>query len=193
LIDRKLSAPTSRASHRAAVLLLAIGLVAGASARAADSDDGFRPLTMAQRTAMFGSDIVMRALALLGVPYRWGGDDAVHGFDCSGFVRRVFADLFNLDLPHRSDQIHREGRPVSRDQLEAGDLVFFNTMRQPFSHVAIYIGDGRFVHAPGRGGQVRIDALDEPYWRQRFSGARRLVEAAATPAAAGDTVSRAGP
>lgn len=142
-------------------------------------DDSDARASIAERTANIGSDIVFRALALLGVPYHYGGDDALHGFDCSGLVRRVFADLLNWDLPHRSDQLVREGRPVAVSELEAGDLLFFNTRRHPFSHVAIYIGDGRFVHAPGRGTMVRIDGLDEPYWQHHFNGARRLLSAPA--------------
>ena len=119
---------------------------------------------------------MLRALALLGVPYRYGGDDPAQGLDCSGLVRRVYGDLLDLDLPHRAALLVREGRAVARAQLAAGDLLFFNTRRGRDSHVAIYIGDGRFVHAPGRGGMVRVDVLDDAYWLRHFAGARRLLD-----------------
>jgi len=176
--------PRRTATTLFAALVMGMSGAAWGDPRASDELSLERPYAIVQHAADVGTDVVIYALGLLGVPYHWGGDVVAHGFDCSGLVRRVFADILNLDLPHRSDLIYRAGRPVARDELEAGDLVFFNTMRQPFSHVAIYIGDGRFVHAPGRGSQVRIDELDEPYWRKRFSGARRLIEAGATAAVA---------
>ena len=80
-------------------------------------------------------------------------------------------------MPRRTEDIGKVGEPITRSQLEPGDLVFFNTLSRAYSHVAIYIGDGRFLHAPARGGRVRIEALDDRYWRARFDGARRLVDA----------------
>jgi cell wall-associated NlpC family hydrolase len=122
------------------------------------------------------SDIVMHALSLLGTPYRYGGASPEIGFDCSGLVRHVFASVLNQDLPRRAEEISGVGAPVARADLQPGDLVFFNTLRRAFSHVAIYIGGGRFVHAPARNGHVRIEGLDDRYWAARFNGARRLVE-----------------
>lgn len=141
--------------------------------------------------ALIGADVAVRALAHLGVPYRYGGDDPSRGFDCSGLVRYVFLDALGLELPRRSHEIVRSGFAVERERLQPGDLVFFNTLGRAFSHVGIYIGDGRFVHAPARRGQVRVDGLDEPYWAARFNGARRLApdgdSSAAAPASqAGD-------
>lgn len=145
-----------------------------------------RAQTGDERGAFIGADIALRALAYLGVPYRYGGDDPSRGFDCSGLVRHVFRDALGVELPRRSDEIGRAGRAVDRERLQPGDLVFFNTLGRAFSHVGIYIGDGRFVHAPARRGQVRVDALDERYWSARFDGARRFAPAAepvaATPA-----------
>jgi cell wall-associated NlpC family hydrolase len=132
------------------------------------------------------AEIVLQALALLGVPYRWGGTDPARGLDCSGLVRHVFKTVGAVDLPRRSEQMSRLGRRVARTDLRAGDLVFFNTLGHPFSHVAVYVGDGRFVHAPGRHRQVRVDALDERYWRDRFNGARRIDLMAAEPPAAAE-------
>jgi cell wall-associated NlpC family hydrolase len=132
-----------------------------------------------ERVAGARSDIVMQALSLLGTPYRYGGASPETGFDCSGLVRHVFASVLDHDLPRRSEEISRYGAPVARADLQPGDLVFFNTLRRAFSHVAIYIGEGRFIHAPARNGRVRIEGMDDRYWATRFNGARRLVDAAA--------------
>ena len=117
----------------------------------------------------------MRALALIGTPYRYGGEDPVRGFDCSGLVRHVYREGAGLDLPRRSEDMGRIGTAVARDALVPGDLVFFNTLGRPYSHVAIYIGDGRFVHAPTSNGVVRVEALDQRYWLSRYNGARRVA------------------
>jgi hypothetical protein len=124
-----------------------------------------------------GSEIVMRALALLGVPYRWGGSTPESGLDCSGFVRLVYQDALALSLPRRSDDMSRYGSAVAPHDLRPGDLVFFNTMRFAFSHVGIYIGDNQFVHAPSRGKSIRVENLGQNYWASRFDGARRLLTA----------------
>ncbi|MEP6608956.1 MAG: C40 family peptidase [Burkholderiaceae bacterium] len=123
------------------------------------------------------SDIVVRALTLLDTPYRYGGTTPQGGFDCSGLVRYVYNAVGAAELPRRSEDIGKVGDPISRSQLEPGDLVFFNTLARAYSHVAIYIGEGRFLHAPARGGKVRIEALDDRYWQARFDGARRLIDA----------------
>ncbi|HUL63735.1 MAG TPA: C40 family peptidase [Burkholderiaceae bacterium] len=119
-------------------------------------------------------EIIVQALALLGVPYRWGGNDPANGLDCSGFVRHIFKTAAALDLPRQSEQMSRVGHRVARSDLRAGDLLFFNTHGHANSHVALYLGDGRFVHAPSRNSQVRIDWLDARYWSDRFNGARRI-------------------
>jgi len=130
--------------------------------------------TRAQIVAGTAADLVISALSLLGVPYRYGGDDPANGLDCSGLVRLVARNTLGLELPRQSEQMSRAGRPVERGALLPGDLVFFDTLGRPNSHVGVYLGDGRFVHAPAHRGQVRIDAMARPYWRGRFSGARRL-------------------
>jgi len=121
------------------------------------------------------SDMVMSAMQFLGVPYRRGGNDEHSGFDCSGFTRHVFENSIGLVLPRRADEQARDSklRQVLRDELKPGDLVFFNTMRRAFSHVGIYVGDGKFIHSPSAGGKVRIEDLRQAYWSQRFNGARR--------------------
>lgn len=127
------------------------------------------------------ADTVVHAVALIGTPYRYGGSSPQMGFDCSGLVRYVFNAAHGMGLPRRSDEISRVGTPVERDELQPGDLVFFNTLKRAYSHVAIYLGDDRFVHAPADGGRVRVDRLGDRYWRVRYDGARRLPGAGAVP------------
>ncbi len=123
--------------------------------------------------------IVDRAHDLIGIRYRRSGDRPQTGFDCSGFVGYVFREGVGLILPRVSREISKTGTPISKDELKAGDLVFFNTMRHAFSHVGIYLGDHLFVHAPRTGAAVRIDDLQERYWVKRYSGARRMSESVA--------------
>lgn len=124
-----------------------------------------------------GSEVVMQALANVGKPYRWGGSDPKVGFDCSGLVAHVYADAVGMRLPRTSREMSRRGRRVARGQLAAGDLVFFNTSRRAYSHVGIYIGRDRFVHAPSSGSLVRVERMNNRYWAQRYNGARRLLGA----------------
>ncbi|MEJ2767430.1 C40 family peptidase [Mycetohabitans sp. B46] len=119
-------------------------------------------------------DVVVGALNMIGVRYRWGGDSPSSGLDCSGFVRYVFQDTLGLTLPRRAEEMSRVGEKVKMSELKPGDLVFFNTMRRTFSHVGIYIGDNKFVHSPSTGSTIRVDELDGGYWEKRFTGARRL-------------------
>ncbi len=121
------------------------------------------------------SELVMSSMNFLGVRYRRGGNDAEHGFDCSGFTRYVFEHSVGLVLPRRADQQARDASlaAVKKDELRPGDLVFFNTMRRAFSHVGIYVGEGKFIHAPRTGAQVRIEDMRTAYWSKRFNGARR--------------------
>jgi cell wall-associated NlpC family hydrolase len=124
------------------------------------------------------SDMVVSAMTFLGVPYRRGGNDA-DGFDCSGFTRHVFQNTLGLVLPRRADeQATAAGlQQVPREELKPGDLVFFNTLKRTFSHVGIYIGEGKFIHSPRTGGQVRVEDMRIAYWSQRYTGARRAPQA----------------
>ncbi|HSN40919.1 MAG TPA: C40 family peptidase [Burkholderiales bacterium] len=106
--------------------------------------------------------------------YKYGGDSPETGFDCSGFVHYVFNQAAGLVLPRNAHDISRVGEKITRDELEPGDLVFFNTLRRPFSHVGIYLGGHRFIHAPSRGGQVEIVNMTSRYWQKRYNGARRI-------------------
>lgn len=124
-----------------------------------------------------GSEIVQRALGHLGVRYRFGGTTPETGFDCSGFVRWVFRGVpAALELPRASYDMARFAAPdVAPGELAPGDLVFFRIRGNRVSHVGIYIGEAKFVHAPSRGGQVRVDQLDDRYWKRRYAGAKRVL------------------
>jgi cell wall-associated NlpC family hydrolase len=120
-------------------------------------------------------DVVVGALNMIGVRYRWGGDTPDSGLDCSGFVRYVFQDTLGMKLPRRAAEMSQVGERVKMSELKPGDLVFFNTMRRTISHVGIYIGDNKFVHSPSTGSTIRVDELDDGgYWEKRFRGARRI-------------------
>ncbi|MFL6694827.1 MAG: C40 family peptidase [Ramlibacter sp.] len=124
--------------------------------------------------------VAVYAQTLVGRPYRAGGSTPEQGFDCSGFVQHVFLASAHVDLPRRARDMAGRGKRVAARQLRPGDLVFFNTLGTPYSHVGIYVGDGQFAHAPSSGGRVRIVAMNQRYWSTRFSGARRLLGRAAT-------------
>lgn len=135
------------------------------------------PHTILQKLDRYTSgaqDVVRRAFGFMGVTYRRGGTSEETGFDCSGLVRRVFGDAFDLELPHNAKAIAKLGSPVTVPDLRPGDLVFFNTLRKTFSHVGIYVGNNLFLHAPSSGGGVRLDDLRERYWVKHFNGARRI-------------------
>ena len=119
-------------------------------------------------------ELVVQALSLIGIKYKWGGDDPATGVDCSGLVSHVFNEVAGIILPRDSRSMSKVGAVVEKDELQPGDLVFFNTLRHPFSHVGIYIGGDRFVHAPRRGREVEISELRDRYWQKRFNGARRV-------------------
>lgn len=117
-----------------------------------------------------------QAMTLLGVPYKRGGSGAETGFDCSGFVRHLYETSIGRLLPRRADEQAAVTDKIDRTDLNPGDLVFFNTMRRTFSHVGIYIGDGKFIHSPSAGKSVRVDDLRAAYWTKRFTGARRVQD-----------------
>lgn len=119
---------------------------------------------------------VLRALDLLGTPYRMGGRRPETGLDCSGLVRYVYKQTHDIDLPHNARDISQQGEPVEPSELKPGDLVFFNTLGRPFSHVGIYKGDGKFVHASSRRDRkVTVSDMGNRYWAARFDGARRIT------------------
>ncbi len=127
------------------------------------------------------SSLVINAMAFLDVPYRYGGNSAETGFDCSGFVRAVYEQSLGKILPRRSDEQAAATQTIERNDLKPGDLVFFNTMRRAFSHVGIYVGEGKFIHSPRSGAQVRVEDMRMAYWNKRFNGARRVQTADKAP------------
>lgn len=121
-------------------------------------------------------DIPIYAVSLVGSPYRLGGTSPETGLDCSGFVGHVFRQTAGVVLPRDSRAISEVARPLAKAELQPGDLVFFNTLNRAFSHVGIYVGDDRFVHAASsRTGSVMVSNLNDRYWRERFDGARRVL------------------
>ena len=164
------------------VLLLALTQIAQAAPGANDPE----PTVGTERTLLLKldsvrhgvvdrtSDLVVTAMGFLGVPYRRGGNSAETGFDCSGLVRTIYGQTIGLMLPRRADQQAAATQSIDKKELQPGDLVFFNTMRRAFSHVGIYVGDGKFIHAPRSGAQVRVEDMQASYWQRRFDGARRV-------------------
>ena len=126
------------------------------------------------------SELVVNAMGFLGVPYKRGGNTAETGFDCSGFVRAIYAQSIGLILPRRAEQQAAATENIEKSELKPGDLVFFNTLKRTFSHVGIYVGEGRFIHSPKPGAEVRVESMRVDYWATRFDGARRVQ--ASTPA-----------
>jgi cell wall-associated NlpC family hydrolase len=121
-------------------------------------------------------DVPIYAVSLIGTPYRLGGISLETGLDCSGFVDHVFRQTLGIRLPHDSHAISETTQPLTQDELQPGDLVFFNTLNRAFSHVGIYLGDDRFVHATSsRTGSVMVSRLSDRYWREHYDGARRVV------------------
>jgi cell wall-associated NlpC family hydrolase len=123
------------------------------------------------------SGLVFTAMGFLGVPYRRGGNTVETGFDCSGFVRAIYKQTVGLILPRKAEQQAAATETIDRADLQPGDLVFFNTMRRAFSHVGIYIGEGKFIHSPKPGSEVRVEDMGLSYWARRFDGARRVQTA----------------
>ena len=164
----------------AAVVLATLLMTATIPARAGDETGG-AIATTAAAAASVGSgyldrarELAIQALALIGVNYKYGGNAPDGGFDCSGLVSHVFREVTGLVLPRDSQAMSKVGDKINKTELQPGDLVFFNTRRHPFSHVGIYIGEQRFVHAPSGGREVEISDLHSDYWQKRYNGARRV-------------------
>lgn len=135
--------------------------------------------TIAQALPMVsakGNELVFFALGLIDTGYRFGGKNPEAGFDCSGMVSYIYRQALGLQVVGSAAEIARNSRPVELGMLRPGDLVFFNTRRQPYSHVGIYIGDERFVHAPSTNGRVRIDRLSDRYYAEHYEAARTLLD-----------------
>lgn len=139
----------------------------------ASGPDAFQNEPMA---SVAGRDVAMYALMLLRTGYRFGGKNPDAGLDCSGMVSYVYREAAGVSLQGNAAKLAQEGRPIERNRLRAGDLVFFNTLGRPFSHVGIYLGRGQFIHAPNSRGHVRVDHLTNRYYAERFEMARTLLD-----------------
>ncbi|MFW0757083.1 C40 family peptidase [Pseudomonas sp. H11T01] len=129
-----------------------------------------------QMAAKQSSNVLSRAVNVLGTPYRWGGSSPSKGFDCSGLVKYAFTDVDAADLPRTSNAMASgHGQKVDRKDLKPGDLIFFNIKSHKVNHVAIYLGNDRFIHAPRRGKAVSIDTLKKPYWESHYVVAKRVL------------------
>ena len=167
-------------------ILLALTLATGSlTAQAGPQDDMERFLAerglvqrmgdAISRAGDTASHLVSTAMGAIGIPYRMGGNSAETGFDCSGFVRAMVKDTIGLLLPRRAEEQAAATEQIKKAELQPGDLVFFNTMRRSFSHVGIYVGDGKFIHSPRTGSHVRVESMNVSYWQSRFDGARRVL------------------
>ncbi len=177
------------ATRRILVALLTAALVGGCSTRPTPGIGASTPSSVAASpqvpaSAYFSlddrqhaSELVLVALGLLGTGYTFGGRNPEAGLDCSGMVSYIVEQVSGRTLPHNAARIAEITRPIAVSQLQPGDLVFFNTLNRRHSHMGIYMGDGRFIHAPSSRGQVRIEKLDNPYFRPRIDGARTLIAA----------------
>ena len=166
--------------HKFFTLLLSITVVLLCSTGVARSAEQFPSVgdepSFFERYTNSAQDLILKGLELVGINYRRGGTNPDSGLDCSGFVQVVFRDSVGKLLPRTAKEQSEVGNVVDKNELKPGDLVFFNTMRRAFSHVGIYLGDNRFLHAPRTGAEVRVEDMSQSYWVQRYNGARRVVE-----------------
>ena len=128
-----------------------------------------------QDTSVGTEDISIAALGLVDVPYRFGGNTPKGGFDCSGLIVYVYSKAASIKLPRTIQLMSNQGQSIDGQPPAPGDLVFFNTTGEKYSHAGIYVGQGRFVHAPSAGGTVRLDYITSPYWAAKFTEARRIA------------------
>ncbi|MCE5181618.1 MAG: C40 family peptidase [Betaproteobacteria bacterium] len=155
-------------------LLGGLLLLSGSALAADDIDAEAQQQTALSSSIDKASDMLMYALSLVGVNYKYGGKTPETGLDCSGFVSYVYKQAAGLVLPHNARAISMFGKKITISELQPGDLVFYNTMRHTFSHVGIYLGENKFVHASVTGRGVEVVDMNENYWVKRFNGARRI-------------------
>lgn len=162
--------PLPRCLSPLAVLIAALVVVTPSPAEETDATPSIADDMKARAQPL------LKALSMLGTPYRFGGDNPDKGLDCSGFVKHVYKESAGVSLPRSARDMSREGEKVAREELKPGDLVFFNTRKKPNSHVGIYKGNNEFVHASSsRDKQVTVSRMDQKYWSSRFDGARRVL------------------
>ncbi len=181
LIARDPFASSLSLPRRRAVFTLAAACLLAACG-STPSRKGTKPQTAKKRSipdnppTEKGREVVLYALGMLDTGYRFGGKNPEAGFDCSGMVAYIFANAAGLVIGGSAADIARRGKSIDRDDLRPGDLVFFNTLNRTFSHVGIYIGDDRFIHAPSTNGRVRIDEMGSDYFSSRFEAARAYFD-----------------
>lgn len=166
---------------RVAVLSLA-ALLGACSNHAPQKAQVVEPKVMAPQVyfSPVAEDVLFRALGLVGTPYRWGGNTPDSGFDCSGLIGYVYRDAAGIALPRSTrEMIGIRAPDIDKGALQSGDLVFFATNGgTQVSHAGIYVGEGRFVHAPSTGGTVRLDYLSNSYWQKTYLNAKRVLQPA---------------
>lgn len=162
------------------VLALSLLLLAAMTVRADDTDAEPEQKGVFQGTVdnmrSAASELIVQAMGLLGIHYKFGGLSPETGFDCSGFVSHVFKEAAGVILPHNAYQMSLVGKKVPANQLQPGDLVFYNTLKRAFSHVGIYVGDDKFIHAPRKGKSVEVADMKDHYWANHYEGARRVPQ-----------------
>ena len=156
------------------IYLLCVSAPAYAADEIAPNNDANTLASMSEKVSEKVQEVLLNALNLTGIQYKYGGNSPETGFDCSGFVRYVFKQALNLTLPHNARAMSQIGMQVAQSQLKPGDLVFFNTLKTKFSHVGIYIGDNRFIHSPSAGKEIKVVSMKESYWLNRYNGAVRV-------------------
>lgn len=174
--------PVHRAARTACIAMAAAVMVAGCGGKQVRSAASHPPVQQHRHWPVVtpanpaaANAVTIRAIGLVGTPYRYGGNTPEGGFDCSGLVNYVYSDMLHIRLPRTTGDLFAwQGPRIAPQKLAAGDLVFFGS-RGRVTHVGIYVGDGRFVHAPSSGGTVRLDHLEGHYWRDHYSGARRIL------------------
>jgi cell wall-associated NlpC family hydrolase len=145
------------------------------SAHASEQPQTVEEPSLLERYSSSAQDLILKGFELIDINYRFNGTNPDTGLDCSGFVQIVFKEAIGVLLPRSAREQSEVGAVIDRHELKAGDLVFFNTMRRAFSHVGIYLGDNRFLHAPRTGAEIRVEDMRQSYWMQRYNGARRLL------------------
>jgi cell wall-associated NlpC family hydrolase len=159
------------------IFIFALAILSGCSSFSSKNNSS-KVAQFKQDTSVGTEDISIAAVGLVGVPYRYGGNNPKGGFDCSGLITYVYDKSANIKLPRTIQEMSARGQIVDNGPPAPGDLVFFNTTGAKYSHAGIYVGQGRFVHAPNAGGTVRLEYITTPYWAARFTEARRLTSSA---------------
>lgn len=159
---------------RLKVVVFSVLLLAGCATKPPEPVSNFSSSTAAN-FPIHSQDVLFRALGLVGTPYVWGGNTPDSGFDCSGLITFVYHDVANMRLPRTTtEMIAMKAPTVKRNQWQSGDILFFATGKsRKVSHAGIYVGEGRFVHAPSSGGTVRLDSIENSYWNKAYLNAKR--------------------